>query len=69
MNKLKGGYISIFALVGAFMLFMTNLLATSAKLTIVLHKIDLVRRKGRLAFLRGIAQSLFIERSSGYPST
>ena len=45
------------------MLFMTNLLATSAKSTIVLHKISLVRSKGHLAFLRDIAQSLFIERS------
>ena len=60
--KLNGGYISIFALVVAFMLFMTNLLATSAKPTIVLHKTCLVRSKDRLAFLGGIAQSLFVER-------
>ena len=46
------------------MLFMTNLLVTSAKLTIVLHKTSLMRSKGRLAFLGGIAQSLFLERSS-----
>ena len=46
------------------MLFMTNLLATSAKPTIVLHKTSLVRSKGRLAFLGGIAQSLFVERRS-----
>ena len=46
------------------MLSMTNLLATSAKPTIVLHKTCLVRSKGRLAFLGGIAQSLFVERSS-----
>ena len=46
------------------MLFVTDLLATSAKPTIVLHKTSLVRSKGRLAFLRGIAQSLFVERSS-----
>jgi hypothetical protein len=44
------------------MFFVTNLLATSAKTTIVLHKISLVRSKGHLAFLRNIAQSLFIER-------
>ena len=50
------GYISIFALVVAFLLFMTHLLTTSAKLTIVLHKTSLVRSKGRLAFLGGIAQ-------------
>ena len=53
-----------FALVGAFMLFVTNLFATSAKPTIVLYKTCLVRSEGRLAFLGGIAQSLFIERSS-----
>ena len=46
------------------MIFMTNLLATSAKPTIVLHKTSLVRSKGRLAFLGDIAQSLFVERSS-----
>jgi hypothetical protein len=46
------------------MLFMTNLLAISAKPTIVLYKTSLVRSKGRLAFLGGIAQSLFVERSS-----
>jgi hypothetical protein len=46
------------------MFFVTNMLATSAKLTIVLHKTGLVRSKGRLAFLGGIAQSLFIERTS-----
>ena len=43
---------------------MTNLLATSVKPTIVLHKISLVRSKGRLAFLGGIAQFHFIEISS-----
>ena len=48
----------------ALMLFMTNLLATSAKPTIVLHKTSLVRSKGRIAFLGGIAQSLFVDRSS-----
>ena len=46
------------------MLFMTNLLATSVKPTIVLQKTSLVRSKGRLTFLEGIAQSLFVERSS-----
>ena len=43
---------------------MTNLLATSAKPTIILHKTSLVRSKCRLAFLGGIAQTLFVERSS-----
>ena len=42
---------------------MTNLFATSAKPTIVLHKTSLIRSKCRLAFLGGIAQSLFVERS------
>jgi hypothetical protein len=46
------------------MLFMTHLFATKAKPTIVLQKTSLVRSKGRLAFLGGIAQSLFVERSS-----
>ena len=46
------------------MLFVTNLLATSAKPTIVLHKTCLGRSKGRLAFLGGIAQSLFVEKNS-----
>jgi len=46
------------------MLFMTNLLATSAKSTIVIHKTSLVRSKGHLVFLGGIAQSLFVERCS-----
>ena len=43
---------------------MTNLLATSAKPTIVLHKTSLMRSKDHFAFLEGIAQSLFVERSS-----
>jgi hypothetical protein len=46
------------------MLFMTNLLATIVILAIVLHKTSLVRSKDGLAFLGGIAQSLFVERSS-----
>jgi hypothetical protein len=44
------------------MLFVTNLLAISAKPIFVLHKISLMRRKGHIAFLGGIAQSLFVER-------
>jgi hypothetical protein len=48
---------------------MTNLLVTSAKPTIVLHKTSLVRSKGHLAFLGVIAQSLFVEKLFGYPST
>ena len=43
---------------------MTHLLATSAKPSIVLHKTSLMRSKGRFAFLGGIAQFLFVERSS-----
>jgi hypothetical protein len=42
----------------------TNLLAHFAIATIVLHKMSLVRSKSGLAFLRVIAQSLFVERSS-----
>jgi hypothetical protein len=45
-------------------LYVTNLLATFAIATIVLHKTSLVRSKSSLAFLGGIAQSLFVERSS-----
>ena len=51
-------------LVLALLLYMPNLLASIVKLTIVLHQTILVRSKGRLAFLGGIAQSLFVERSS-----
>jgi hypothetical protein len=43
---------------------MPNLLASIAKPTIVLYKTSLVRSKGYLAFLGGIAQSLFVERKS-----
>jgi hypothetical protein len=46
------------------MLFVTNLLATIAIPAIVLHKTNLMRSKDNLAFLGGIAQSLFIERCS-----
>ena len=42
-------------LVLALLLYMPNLLASIVKLTIVLHKTSLVRSKGRLAFLGGIA--------------
>jgi hypothetical protein len=45
------------------MLFVTNFLATSAKPTIILYKTCLVRSKGRLVFLGGISQSLFVERT------
>jgi hypothetical protein len=46
------------------LLYVTNLLATFTIATIVLHKMSLVRSKNGLAFLRVIAQSLFVERSS-----
>jgi hypothetical protein len=46
------------------MLYMTNLLATFAIATIVLHKSSLVRSKSGLTFLGVIAQCLFVERSS-----
>ena len=62
--KLNLGYIGLWLLFHALLLYMTNLLATSAKLTIVLHKTSLVRSEGRFAFLGGIAQSLFVERKS-----
>jgi hypothetical protein len=39
-----------------------SLLASIAKPTIALHKVRLVGYKGRLAFLGGIAQSLFVEK-------
>jgi hypothetical protein len=41
---------------------MNNLFASIAKLTIALHKAWLWSSKGHLAFLVGIAQSLFIKR-------
>jgi hypothetical protein len=41
---------------------MPNLLASIAKLTIALHKTSLVSSKGHLAFVGGIAQSLFVKR-------
>jgi hypothetical protein len=41
-----------------------QLLATSAIPVIVLHKTNFVRSKGGLAFLRGVAQFLFVERCS-----
>jgi hypothetical protein len=44
------------------MLYMPNLLASIAKPTIALHKARLWSSKGHLAFLGGIAQSLFIKR-------
>jgi hypothetical protein len=43
-------------------LYVTNLLATFTIPIIVPHKISFVISKGGLAFLRDIAQSLFIER-------
>jgi hypothetical protein len=46
------------------LLYVTNLLATFAIATIVLHKTSFVRSKSGLAFLGVIAQSLFVERSS-----
>ena len=49
-------------LVLAILLYMPNLLASIAKPTVALHKTSLVSHKGRLAFLGGIAQSLFVER-------
>ena len=59
---MNGGYISVLVLVLAILLYMPNLLASIAKLTIVLHKTSLVRSKVRLAFLGGIAHSLFVDR-------
>jgi hypothetical protein len=41
---------------------MPNLLVSIAKSTIAFHKIGLVSSKGHLAFLRGIAQSIFVDR-------
>ena len=42
-------------LIFAILLYMPNLLAFIAKLTIALHKTSLVSHKGCLAFLEGIA--------------
>jgi hypothetical protein len=52
------------------LLYVTNLLALFAIPAIVLHTTSIVRSKYGLAFLGGIAQSLFVERYPfGYPRT
>ena len=48
----------------AILLYMPNLLASIAKPTIALHKASFGSNKGCLAFLGGIAESLFVERKS-----
>jgi len=57
----KGYILLVLVLVMALLLFVTNLLASIAKETLVPHKIALVRVKGRLALLGGIAKSLLVK--------
>ena len=52
----------VLVLVLEILLYMPNLLASIAKPTIALYEVRLWSSKGRLAFLRGIAQSLFVKR-------
>ena len=54
--KYNWGYIRLLVLVSlVILLYMPNLLASMAKLTIALHKANFGSDKDRLAFLRGIA--------------